>query len=135
MTDQELLRRFEEVRLPAGSFDHEAHVRAAFLCLRAYGFIDGLGRYRTGLKRFAVKAGVPEKYHETVTCALLVLIQDRMLQGPTDQEWPTFARENPDLLVWKGGPFFDMYDESVLVDDLARKTFVLPQSDRVAAPA
>lgn len=135
MTDQELLERFEGVRLPAGSFDHEAHVRAAFLCLEAHGFINGLGRFRTGLKKFAMKAGVPEKYHETVTCALLVLIQDRMLQGRPDQDWPSFARENADLLVWKGGPFFDLYDEDILTDEVARKTFVLPRPNRIATSA
>ena len=135
MTDDELLRRFEEVRLPAGSFDHEAHVRTAFLCLKKYGFIDGLGRYRTGLKQFAIRAGVPDKYHETVTCALLVLIQERIMQAADDQDWPTFVAENPDLLIWKGGPLVDDYDEEILSSDAARRTFLLPQPHAVARSA
>ena len=56
-----------------------------------------------------------------------MLIHERMAQGPDDQDWPDFATRNPDMLIWKGGPFFDYYDEDVLRSDTARKTFVLPQ--------
>lgn len=127
MDDLELLERFEDVRLPAGTFDHEQHVRTAFLCLARYGFIEGLTRYREALRAFAVKAGVPEKYHETVTCGLIVLIHERMAAVDEGMDWSAFARENPDLLVWKGGPFFDYYDEDVLTSDVARTTFILPR--------
>lgn len=128
MTDDELLTRFEEQRLSAGSFSHEAHVRVAWAYLTRYDLFEGIARYREGLRAFAVRAGVPEKYHETVTCGLMVIIHERMAEGEAAGSWEEFAALHPDLLRWRDGPFFDVYDESVLRSTTARRTFVLPRS-------
>ena len=127
MTDEELLAAFEAVELPPASFHHAEHVRVAFAYLRRYDLFESLARYRRGLKAFATSAGVPGKYHETVTCALLILIHERMAAGSDADDWPTFAAAHPDLLAWKGGAFFDYYDESILKSATARRTFVLPK--------
>jgi hypothetical protein len=102
MTDEELLAAFEAVELPPGSFHHAEHVRVAFALLRRYDLIESLARYRRGLRAFATSAGVPGKYHETVTCALVILIHERMAAGPEG-------------------------DESILRSATARRTFVLPK--------
>jgi hypothetical protein len=41
-------------------------------------------------------------------------------------EWDEFARENPDLLVWRDGILSRYYSEATLKSDLARRVFVLP---------
>lgn len=127
MTEDELLQRFEAQRLPATSFSHEAHVRVAFAYLHRYELFESIARYRKGLRDFATRAGVPEKYHETVTCALMILIHERMVDRDPDESWEDFSAANPDLLRWLDGPFFDYYDESVLRSPAARRTFVLPR--------
>lgn len=126
MTDQELLVAFEQRTIRPGAFHHAEHVRVAFAYLQRYDLFEALARYRDGLRRFAVHAGAPEKYHETVTCALVVLIHERMAASPEYSQWEDFAAANPDLLDWKDGVFFDYYDRSVLDSPVARRTFVLP---------
>ena len=71
-------------RWTSATFDHEAHFRAAWLCLRAAPFREALGRLRRGLKRLAISAGQPQRYHETITVAYARLIhrQMRLLGDP-----------------------------------------------------
>jgi hypothetical protein len=133
MIDSELLERFEATRVRPGMFHHADHVRLAFVYLTRFDLFESLARYRRGLKRFASKAGVPEKYHETVTCALMILINERMVTGSDTDDWDEFAAANPDLMRWKDGAFFDYYGADVLDSDLARGTFVLPSPSRLPA--
>lgn len=127
MTDQQLVAAFEDRTFKADTFHHAEHVRVAYLYLQRYDLFETLARYRDGLKRLAAWAGFPQKYHETVTCALVVLINERMLARPDLERWDDFAAANPDLLTWKDGVFFDYYDTSVLDSPVARATFVLPR--------
>jgi len=127
MTDEQLLTDFEALNLAPGSFHHAEHVRLAFAYLRRYDLFESMSRYRVGLKRFATHAGAPGKYHETVTCALMILIHERMAADSSADDWAAFAHANGDLMEWKGGAFFDYYDVDVLDSNLARKTFVLPR--------
>lgn len=127
MTDDEFLERFEAQAIAPAAFPHEAHVRLAFVYLRRFELFESIGRYREGLRAFAARAGVPGKYHETVTCGLMVLIHERMSGRNPEEDWERFIEANPDLLRWLDGPFFDYYDESVLRSALARRTFILPK--------
>ena len=126
MSEQELIERFESLSLEPGTFPHAEHVRLAYAYLSRLEFLDALGRYRTGLRRFAAHAGAPGKYHETITCALVVLIHERMAAADAPLDWEGFIDRNPDLLEWRSGPFFDYYEEDILVCERARTTFVLP---------
>ena len=127
MTDDELVQAFERLTLPADAFRHVDHVRLAFVYLRRHGLIGAISRYTDGLRTFAAHHGAAERYHETVTWASVVLVHERMAERPDLDEWTAFARENPDLLRWHDGAFFDYYPAAVLDSDLARRTFVLPR--------
>ena len=149
-----LIEEVESLEIDPAGFGHEAHVRLAFAYLTRFELFDALHRCRRALRRLAEHHGAPRKYHETVTCALVFLIHERMEAARTDERdrvrhsgsasrgasasgsgsavaaggptWEDFARSNPDVLRWKGGAFFDFYSEEVLRSDLARRTFVLP---------
>lgn len=125
MTDRELLERFESGTLDPENFHHADHVRVAFLALREGQLLEVLGRFTTHLKAFAASVGKPERYHATMTCALLLLIAQRI--ESRGQEWQDFARKNPDLLVWPSPLLRTYYSEDVLSSDEARRTFILPQ--------
>lgn len=74
MTDEELLDRFERDRLSAHDFPHERHVRVAWLLAQRYNREEGLARMRSGIRSIAARAGVPGKYHETITRAWYELV-------------------------------------------------------------
>jgi len=122
---QELIHRFEGDAIPEGSFHHADHVRLAFAYLCEYPVLQALEKFSTALKRFAAARGKTQLYNETITCAYLFLIRERMARSGA-ADWEEFARQNPDLLAWKDSVLSRYYREATLQSDLARKVFVLP---------
>ena len=97
LSDAEFLEQFDAGTLDLDAFDHEAHVRAAWLCLRAAPFREAVARLRRGLKRLAISAGQPQRYHETITVAYARLIH-RQMRLLNDPPWEEFTAQSPDLL-------------------------------------
>jgi hypothetical protein len=126
MTDQEPLEQFEEGTLPAEQFHHREHVRAAFLFLAKYPVLEALQAFSRALRRFAEVHGKPQLYHQTITWAYIFLIQERISRAGQPENWSEFARNNPDLLIWKDGVLTRYYRPETLASDLARGVFVLP---------
>jgi hypothetical protein len=133
MTDEELLSGIDAYTLPPEAFTHTEHVRLAWICLRKHSLLVAMAEFRRLLTGFANHAGKPCLYHETITFAYLLLVYERMTQSPPDMTWSAFAAAHPDLLSWKDGPFFRLYDKAVLNDRMARFCFVLPPSETAEA--
>ena len=125
MSNEELIRCFESDTLPGDSFHHADHVQLAFAYLCEYPILQALEKFAGALKRFAAARGKTRLYNETITCAYFFLIRERMARCE-GVGWEEFARENPDLLVWKDGILTRYYCEGTLKSDLAREVFVLP---------
>ena len=126
MTDRELMDQFERASLPAECFHHREHVRVAFLYLTERPILAALQAFSSALQNFAAVHGKTTLYHETITWAYMFLIQERMARAGGKQEWEEFARNNPDLLTWKGGILTRFYSEKTLASDLAKQIFVFP---------
>jgi hypothetical protein len=125
MTGAEFIEQFESGAVAADSFHHADHVRLAFAYLSQYPALQALERFVAALKSFAAALGKSERYHETITHAYFFLIRERMTRsGATD--WQEFARDNPDLLIWKDGILTRYYTDKTLESDLARRIFILP---------
>jgi hypothetical protein len=125
MSNEEVILRFENDEIGEGGFHHADHVRLAFAYLSLYPTLRALEKFSSALKRFAVAHGKTQLYHETITCAYLFLIRERM-HGCKDAGWEEFALQNADLFVWKGGILERYYRETTLKSDRAREVFVLP---------
>ena len=125
MTNEDLIRRFEDDAIPEASFHHADHVRLAFAYLTEYPILQALEKFAGALKRFAAAHGKKQLYNETITCAYFFLIRERMARFES-ADWEAFARQNPDLLVWKDGVLSRYYREATLKSDFARNVFVLP---------
>jgi hypothetical protein len=122
----ELLRQFEDCSLPLDRFRHSVHIQIAFLYLRKYPALDVLRRFPEALKRYAAAHGKTGLYHETITWAYILLIQERMQRAPQVQTWEEFAATNEDLLTWSGTILKQHYRNETLSSDLARKIFLFP---------
>jgi len=125
ISNEDLIRRFESDLVPEECFHHADHVRLAFAYLGEYPVLSALEKFARALKRFAAARGKTQLYNETITCAYLFLIQERMARCVA-ANWEEFASQNSDLLIWKGGILNRYYCEATLKSDLARKVFVLP---------
>jgi len=125
MTESELIHRFESGAIPGENFHHADHVQLAFAYLSRFSVLQALEKFAGALKRFAAARGQPQLYNETITCAYFFLIHERMARCE-NADWEEFARQNPDLLVWKNGILSRYYSEATLKSELARKVFVVP---------
>jgi hypothetical protein len=130
MNDDEFLATFEACTLSNQEFHHADHVRLAFVYLRRFSAVEAMRRFSQGLRNFAAHHGKPERYHETITWAFLLLIHERLARAYITQgqypAWEEFTLKNPDLLNWKNNILKKYYSEEILASDLARKTFVFP---------
>jgi hypothetical protein len=98
---------------------------AAWWYLRNHPLPEALARFSAALRRFATAHGKPERYHETVTVAFLLIIGERL--GDREQApWEAFAAANPDLLTWKPSVLDLYYRQETLWSERARRTFVMP---------
>ena len=126
MTDEELIRKFEDRTLPSEVFRHRVHVKIAWLYLNRYSKLEALERFTTNLRNFAAHLGKPQLYHETITWGHIFLIHERMMRAVESQNWEEFSEANADLLNWRDGIFKQYYSQEVIASELARSTFVLP---------
>jgi hypothetical protein len=126
MSASDFLAAFEESTLPEECFHHADHVRAAWLLLREGTPASALDRFSAALKRFAASKGKSGLYHETITWAYVLLINERMERGGREIEWDKFAASNPDLMTWRPSVLGEYYRDETLGSDLARRVFVLP---------
>jgi hypothetical protein len=129
MSNEEIIRQFEQSRAPGGSFHHADHIRVGFAYLSQYPVLEALQKFSGALQRFAAAQGKPGLYHETITWAYLFLIHERMLHADHPETWEEFAGGNPDLLKWErgtGGILARYYQPDTLASEAARATFLLP---------
>jgi hypothetical protein len=125
MDDASLVRLFEAGEVPPGGFHHAEHVRVAWWYLREAPLPLALERFAAGLKRFAAAQGKPDLFHETITTAYVLLINDRLDAG-RERTWEEFAARNADLLMWKPSILARYYRDETLASARAKRTFVMP---------
>ena len=103
---------------------HSDHVQLAWTLLRDGPFDSAIQKIRALLRDFAASKGQPGKFHETITWAFVLIIQERMLKSTTTS-WPQFREENPDLFDAKEMLRLH-YSEEKLQSSIARENFLLP---------
>jgi hypothetical protein len=130
MTDQAFARAFESGDVTPTQFDHRAHVRVAWVYLHeAATPAEALARMRDGIRRFAAAAGVPEKYHETITVLWMRLLED-VRAGGASGELADVLAAHPELAD-KDLPL-QYYSRERLFSDEARGAWIEP--DRQPLP-
>jgi hypothetical protein len=132
MTPWETIERFESGGMPPASFHHVDHVELAFSYLCLYPLLEAMQRFTAALKRFATAQGKDKLYHETITWAYILLINERLRRHDDPLTWDEFARTNPDLLSWQDSILNRYYTKATLQSELARKTFLLPDKPVIA---
>jgi len=133
MTDDELMQAFAAGIEPPGGLHHEQHVRAAWNFLRQSPLPVALQQFTAALRHFATANGAPQRYHETITTAYVLLINER-LSDDRELPWEAFAARNQDLLTWRPSILERYYRPETLASDRARHTFVMPDAV-TAAPS
>ena len=131
MNDTELLKQFEDLSLPFSQWTHRAHVKVAYLYLRAHPFEEALVLIRKGIKAYnaanQVSEGPTSGYNETTTHAFLQLIAATMAAYGESMPTPTadsFCDTHPQLMTRNVLRFF--YSPQRRMHPLAKTQFIEP---------
>jgi hypothetical protein len=119
-----IVERFEACTLPPEEFPHEAHVYVVWSYLREIPLAAAADRFITNLKRYAESLGKTTLFHETITWAYIVLVNERMDGG----DWESFREANADLLTFHPSILERYYRPETLRSPRAKGTFLMPDA-------
>jgi hypothetical protein len=128
MSDDDFLLQLEDCILPEDRFHHADHLHAAWLYLTRFPVTEAIARFSKVLRRYAASRGKPDRYHETVTWAYLLLLNERMRRSDPSATWEQFAEAHPDLFDWKNSILLRYYRPETLHSQLASEVFLMPDS-------
>lgn len=86
LTESEFIFQFENCSLDPSTFDHEAHLRLAWIQIEKFGLEQAIINIQTQLLNFVKHVGAQEKYHQTLTIAAIEIVN----QFKTKQSSETF---------------------------------------------
>lgn len=129
--DANFLAAFLDGTLPASEFGHRGHLRAAWLVLSRHPVQPAVVLICRGIAAIATRLGAPEKFHYTLTEAMVRIVAARMRQTP-NLDWPAFVVDHADLLHDARQILQHHYSDALLQSAAARTGFVAP--DRAALP-
>ena len=96
-SDEDFLRSFEDLSLPAELFHHREHIRVAWLYLKSSDASRAAERMSAGIRRFANHQGATQKYHHTLTLAWMRLVAASLVETPEDSSFEKFLAAHPEL--------------------------------------
>lgn len=113
------------------AFDHRAHLFAAWSALLRYGVVEGAARFRPALRAYTAHLQAADKYHVTITEALLRLVAAALSasadsEGRWQAQWQRFERRHAALFRSSREVLADYYSDACLLQDEARLRFVRP---------
>lgn len=123
--DEDFVRAFEARTLDRSLFTHAGHVRAAWWYLNHHPLGEAIDRFRAALLAYATSLGAPRKYHETMTVAWLLLINERLDDDTRGLTWREFADRFPELFE-RQALLARYYSEETLQSARAKQVFVMP---------
>ena len=126
--DAVFLKAFEDCTLPSEQWKHRAHLKVAYLYLRASTFDEALTKARQNIQRYNAATNTPENlergYHETITVAWLRLVHCALDDSGPAANADEFLEREAQLLDSKTLRFF--YSRERLISWQAKAEFVEP---------
>jgi len=123
-SDRSFRASFEAHTVRPSQFDHEAHVRLAYIYLAEHDVESAVQRMREALLHFIEHNGIPpSKFHETITRAWVLAVRHFMDRSASSSS-TDFLAKNQELLDSK--IMLTHYSASVLFSSDARTSFVEP---------
>jgi len=98
LNDDAVLKAFEACQLDPAKFHHDDHIRLAWLCVQCYGAREAEAKLLDGLRRFAQRAGVPQKFMHTTTIAWARLVAVAQTASPSTNNFSEWIQSHPELL-------------------------------------
>ena len=126
MNDDDFISQLEAGTLPTDRFHHADHLHAGWIYLTRFPLAEAIARFARAISSFAAALGKADRYHETITWAYLLVLNERIQRSTTAKTWEEFADLNRDLFDWNNSVLLRYYRPETLHSDLARRVFLMP---------
>ncbi len=124
-SDSEFEKKFISCELNPSDFNHEAHLRLAWINIYKYGIQQAEKNIQFGLKNFVEFVGAKEKYNVTLTLAATKAVYHFMLKSKSDN-FKSFITEFPRLKNNFKDLMSSHYEFDIYNSDKANKEFLEP---------
>ncbi|NNF74656.1 MAG: hypothetical protein HKN00_05695 [Flavobacteriaceae bacterium] len=125
LTDSEFEQSFENRSLDPRLFNHEAHLRLAWIHITKYGLEQAIVNLSEQIYNFAYNLGAKDKFNTTVTLAAVRAVYHFMLKAES-KNFRDFINEFPQLKNNFKGLSAQHYDINIFDSELARSSFLEP---------
>jgi len=96
LTDNEFEDQFKTCTLDPTLFDHEAHLRLAWIHIRKYGLDIALENITTQLAAYVARLGAEEKFNKTLTVAAVKAVH-HFINRSDKPDFLHFIQQHPRL--------------------------------------
>jgi hypothetical protein len=131
-SDRDFRAAFESCAVAPARFNHEAHLRLAYVYLVEGDLASAHEKMRGALLAFLNAYNIPpEKFHETLTQAWVLAVWHFMSRSPS-HSFAEFADKSQPLLDSR--VMFTHYSETALFSPSARAAYVAPDLEAIPLP-
>lgn len=125
LSDSDFEKQFENCSLDSAIFNHEAHLRLAWIHLKNYGLEQAIDNIKKQLQEYVYKLGATDKYNETLTVAAVKAVYHFMLKTEIT-DFNDFISENPQLKTNFKELMASHYSFDIFSSPKAKKVFLEP---------
>ena len=125
LTDTAFESAFREGTLSPDLFNHEAHLRLAWIHVRAYGLEQAEKNICTQLRAFTERVGAAAKYNHTLTIAAVKTVH-HFMQKSRSYRFRDFMEEFPRLRTHFRDLIFAHYNFDIFQMEQARQQWMEP---------
>ena len=125
LSDFEFENKFKNTTLDSQLFNHEAHLRLAWIYIKNYGIDKAIYNLATQLINYISFLGAKDKYNETVTIASIKVVYHFILKSKSDN-FKDFIKEFPRLNYNFKDVLVQHYNIDIINSEIAKSSFLEP---------
>ena len=125
LNDSDFEQRFQDCSLEPSLFNHEAHVRLAWVYIKKYGEAVAIQKICEDIRRFDQTHGDGNKFHVTLTVASVKAV-NHFIKKSSSSSFKAFISEFPRLKTSFKELLGQHYGFNVLVNEKAKTTYIHP---------
>ncbi|WP_421802821.1 hypothetical protein [Flagellimonas sp.] len=125
MNNADFAAAFESGAFPPQEFNHEAHIKLAWIYLGLFDEKTAISKTCEAIKNYDQLHGDGTKYHVTLTVASVKMVH-HFRQKSNATTFEKFVAEYPKLVTSFKELLFQHYDKSVLTDPKAKTAYLQP---------
>lgn len=125
LSDNQFIKMLENKSLHKSYFDHIGHLRLVWIYLNKYSLEYTLGLISSNIKFYAESLGATDKFNQTITTAMVLLVAKRMSKQNTSS-WDEFIEFNQDIVKDCLAVLKQFYSHDLLFSEKAKLKFAFP---------